>query len=147
MRRFTARSGLAIYRVEVPESVSVLHLDIVMAFDEADAQEQTDELASLRSALTDLGGELSAVRGSEPEPGTKGVLGEIMPNLHVIVGMPIIAIHTRELYEWAARRKHRRLRISGPQGQSISIPDTPLEEAQRLLPLWASDLPQTPREE
>ncbi|MDQ6836279.1 MAG: hypothetical protein M3016_08845 [Actinomycetota bacterium] len=105
---------------------------------DADDGLQVELLEQLRSELHACDVTVKAQEG-EPPSGSKAGGGSIE---HLVIAGQAVAIHAAVvfMYEWGQRHRPRRprIRLEGPNGQVIEVPDTPLADAEQILASWGS---------
>jgi hypothetical protein len=113
---------------------------VVLTVDDVGDDEERAELSEqLRRELRDTDVSVEPPPSAEAPDRAKG-LAEVVHEIP-IAGQAI-AVHAVMvmLYEFVDRHRHRRIHVRGPDGQQITVPDVPPEEAAKLLSVWAGDL-------
>jgi hypothetical protein len=119
----------------VSDLAVAVHLE---ADQDRDDGRQAELLEQLRSELRACDVSVQA-HEVESAQGSKAGGGSIE---HLVIAGQAVAIHAVVVfvYEWAQRHRPRRprIRLEGPNGQVIEVPDTPLADAERILESWGS---------
>lgn len=112
---------------------------VIEPLDDADEDERAELSDQLRRELQELDDvEVTRAAAGPAPPGAKGVdaaaLGEVVMTMASGSLVPALGL----VWTWAKQRKPRcTVRIAGPDGSTIEIPEVTLEEGKRLIEEWA----------
>lgn len=121
---------------------SELRVTVRVELDDGDAAELEDAVESLRAELSDAPVDVErATAADAPPSGSKGGLSVTAALL--LAGQAVTAeLLGQFLLDWLRRRRQNTtLRIEGPDGQVVVLPDTAPTELRRVLAEWAADTP------
>ena len=110
--------------------------------DGGDAAEVEEAVENLRAELSDAPVDVERVTAANaPPPGSKGGFGFADA---LLIAAPALTADLvgQFLLDWIGRRRRNTtLRIEGPEGQVVVLPDTAPTELRRVLAAWAAGTP------
>jgi hypothetical protein len=116
-----------------------MHVTVVVeAGPDADDEERADATSSLQRELRDSDADVEVTNRtvSAPEGAKGGGWGEFWTGFEITIATGAVHVTVAMVSDWVHRHKKHSIKLLGPDGQTISIPDVPVEDAARILSAW-----------